>query len=67
MATRGWRISLTNRRASPDHFPLLIVVLVSKSIERDACMHAIAQFGAGKKSRNAANNECISHVVSRFE
>ena len=28
-------------------------------------MHTIAQFGARKKSRNAVNNECASHTISR--
>ena len=31
----------------------------------NACLHAIAQFSAEKKSRNAANSECASHTISR--
>ena len=29
-------------------------------------MYVIAQFGAEKKSRNAANNECASHTIFRI-
>ena len=35
--------------------------------ETNAHMHAIAQFGAGKESRTAANNEFGSHAVSGSE
>ena len=33
----------------------------------NACLPAVAPFCAEKESRNATNNKCVSHVVSRFE
>ena len=67
MAARCRRISPTNGRTSPDSSSLFISAIASNpSAETNACMHAMAQFFAEKKSRNAANNQCVSHATFRI-
>lgn len=56
--SRGLEISLKDRRAAPDPFPLFSSAIASSpSIEKNACMDTVAQLAAKKKLRNETNNE----------
>ena len=58
---RCWRISLTNRPASPVPSPLAISAIVRiPTIERIECMHTIAQIAPEKRWRTRANTWCVS-------